>query len=128
MARRAAIVIGLLLVAAFYSTRAGSAEAVVVREPLSALPNSIGDWRGQEASPLADDVLAQLGVDDYINRQYFRPAQYLLASMSVTTHRRGRATRFIHPRTACLAQGGVLWKPGWRICERAAAPFASISS
>jgi EpsI family protein len=70
MARRAAVVIALLLMARFFIVHVSSAEAVVPRQPLSTLPLTMGQWHGHEAPPLADDVLAQLGVDDYINREY----------------------------------------------------------
>src|SRR3954464_4537562 len=108
MARRAAVVAGLLFIAAFYSTRAGSAEAVVAREPLSALPIAIGDWRGQEASPLADDVLAQLGVDDYINRQYFR-AGAPPVGVYVGYYASQRQGDTIHSPQNCLPGAG--WLP-----------------
>jgi EpsI family protein len=108
MARRAAVVVGLLFIAAFYSTRAGSAEAVVAREPLSALPLAIGDWRGQEASPLADDVLAQLGVDDYINRQYFRDGSVPIG-IYVGYYASQRQGDTIHSPQNCLPGAG--WRP-----------------
>jgi EpsI family protein len=72
MIARVAVVVALLAGAGIYSARATSAEAVVPREPLASLPLVLGDWHGREAAPLADDVLGQLGVDDYINRQYVR--------------------------------------------------------
>ena len=70
MLTRAAIVLALLLAAGVYGSRAGSAETVVPRAPLAALPLAIGEWQGHEAAPLEDDVLAQLGVDDYVSREY----------------------------------------------------------
>jgi EpsI family protein len=72
MIGRTLIVLILLAGAGLYSARAGSVEAVVSRVPLASLPLALGDWHGREAAPLADDVLAQLGVDDYVNRQYAR--------------------------------------------------------
>jgi EpsI family protein len=72
MIARAAIVVVLLLSAGVYCARTTSAEAVVAREPLASMPLDLGDWHGREAAPLADDVLGQLGVDDYVNRQYAR--------------------------------------------------------
>lgn len=72
MIARAAIVIVLLAGAGLYSAGAASVEAVVPRAELASLPLTLGDWRGREAAPLADDVLGQLGVDDYVNRQYGR--------------------------------------------------------
>ena len=64
MIARVAVVVALLASAGLYTSRATSAEAVVAREPLASMPLDLGDWHGREAAPLADDVLAQLGVDD----------------------------------------------------------------
>ena len=108
MAKRAAVVIVLLLVAAFYSARAGSAEAAVAREPLSTLPLSIAEWHGQEATPLADDVLAQLGVDDYVNRQYFNAAS-IPVGVYIGYYASQRQGDTIHSPQNCLPGAG--WRP-----------------
>ena len=108
MAKRAAIVIVLLLVAGVYSARSGAAEAVVPREPLSRLPLSLGDWHGQEAQPLADDVLAQLGVDDYINRQYVR-AGSVPVGVYIGYYASQRQGDTIHSPQNCLPGAG--WRP-----------------
>lgn len=70
MIARAAIVIVMLLGAAIFGTRAAGSERAVERESLTTLPYEIGDWRGREATPFTGDVVAQLGVDDYIHRSY----------------------------------------------------------
>jgi EpsI family protein len=108
MVQRAVVVIAFLVVAAFYSAHAGSAESVVAREPLSTLPLSLGEWHGQEASPLADDVLAQLGVDDYVNRQYFR-AGSVPVGVYVGYYASQRQGDTIHSPQNCLPGAG--WRP-----------------
>jgi EpsI family protein len=108
MAKRAAVVIVLLLVAAFYSARAGSAEAAVEREPLSTLPLSIAGWHGQEATPLGDDVLAQLGVDDYVNREYFNAAS-IPVGVYIGYYASQRQGDTIHSPQNCLPGAG--WRP-----------------
>jgi EpsI family protein len=108
MVQRAVVVIAFLVVAAFYSAHAGSAESVVAREPLSRLPLSVGEWHGQEASPLADDVLAQLGVDDYVNRQYFR-AGSVPVGIYVGYYASQRQGDTIHSPQNCLPGAG--WRP-----------------
>jgi EpsI family protein len=108
MVQRAVVVIAFLVVAAFYSAHAGSAESVVAREPLSRLPLSVGEWHGQEASPLADDVLAQLGVDDYVNRQYFR-AGSVPVGVYVGYYASQRQGDTIHSPQNCLPGAG--WRP-----------------
>jgi EpsI family protein len=108
MALRAAIVIALLLTAGFYTARAGSAETVVDREPLSTLPLSLGGWQGQAAAPLADDVLAQLGVDDYVNREYFR-AGAVPVGVYIGYYASQRQGDTIHSPQNCLPGAG--WRP-----------------
>jgi EpsI family protein len=108
MARRVAVVVVLLLVARFYSAHLTSAEAVVQREPLSVLPLTIGQWRGHEASPLADDVLAQLGVDDYINREY-STAGSVPVGVYVGYYASQRQGDTIHSPQNCLPGAG--WRP-----------------
>jgi len=104
---RAAIVVVLLAAAGFYGGGAGSAEAVVAREPLATLPLSIGSWRGQEAAPLADDVLAQLGVDDYVHREYVRNGSPVGVYIGYYASQRQGDT--IHSPQNCLPGAG--WRP-----------------
>jgi EpsI family protein len=108
MVQRATLVIALLVIAAFYSARAGSAESTVARAPLSAFPLSLGEWHGQEASPLADDVLAQLGVDDYVNREYFR-AGSVPVGVYIGYYASQRQGDTIHSPQNCLPGAG--WRP-----------------
>ena len=108
MAGRAAIVLALLLAAGLYGTRAGSAETVVSREPLVALPLAMGEWQGLDAAPLADDVLAQLGVDDYVNRQYARHGSAPLG-VYVGYYASQRQGDTIHSPQNCLPGAG--WLP-----------------
>ena len=68
---RAVIAVALLVGASAASTRAIRADEVpVARQALTTLPFTIDRWRGRPAAPFADDVLAQLGVDEYVNRTY----------------------------------------------------------
>ena len=108
MLGRTAIVLVLLVAAGTYGSRAGSEETVVQREPLAALPLSLGDWEGHEASPLADDVLAQLGVDDYVNRQYVHGGS-LPVGMYVGYYASQRQGATIHSPQNCLPGAG--WRP-----------------
>jgi EpsI family protein len=69
MIARAVVVILMLIGAGTYVARA-DIELPVSRQPLAAVPLRIAAWDGRDAPPFADDVLAQLGVDEYINRVY----------------------------------------------------------
>jgi EpsI family protein len=105
---RTAVVIAMLAVAGVYSSRAGSVEAAVPRESLASLPLALGDWRGREATPLADDVLAQLGVDDYVSRQYAK-AGTPPVGLYVGYYASQRQGDTIHSPQNCLPGSG--WRP-----------------
>jgi len=108
MVVRASVVVALVLAAGLYGTRAGSAEAVVARESLAALPLEIGGWRGEEAAPLADDVLAQLGVDDYVSREYVRNGLSPVG-IYIGYYASQRQGDTIHSPQNCLPGAG--WRP-----------------
>ena len=108
MIARAAVVLVMLAGAGLYSARASSVEAVVPRVPLSSLPLALGEWHGREAAPLADDVLAQLGVDDYVNRQYAR-AGAPPVGLYVGYYASQRQGDTIHSPQNCLPGAG--WLP-----------------
>src|SRR5690606_38415994 len=59
-----------LLGAAALGDRAMRPELTPLREPLHAMPLTVAEWAGQDAAPFAPNVLAQLGVDEYLNRVY----------------------------------------------------------
>jgi EpsI family protein len=108
MVSRASLVIALLLVAGLYANHAGSAETAVPREELATLPLAIDGWEGHEAAPLADDVLAQLGVDDYVNRQYVR-AGSVPVGVYIGYYASQRQGDTIHSPQNCLPGAG--WRP-----------------
>ena len=108
MARRALVVVVLLIAAGVYGSRAGSAEAVVPREPLAALPFQLGDWQGYDAAPFAGDLLAELGVDDYLNRQYVQQGSGPVG-VYVGYYASQRQGDTIHSPQNCLPGAG--WRP-----------------
>ena len=128
MIARAAVVLVMLAGAGLYSARASSVEAVVPRVPLSSLPLALGEWHGREAAPLPDDVLAQLGVDDYVNRQYAR-AGAPPVGLYVGYYASQRQGDTIHSPQNCLPGAG--WLPvetAVTTCGLAIAPCRSTSS
>jgi len=108
MVPRAAIVVALLVATRLYSVHAVSAEAPVFREPLSALPLAVGEWNGHDAPPFADDVLGQLGVDDYVNREYGNAAG-VPVGLYVGYYASQRQGDTIHSPQNCLPGAG--WQP-----------------
>jgi EpsI family protein len=77
------------------------------RSPLTGLPRTIESWRGIDAAPLADDVVATLGVDDYINRRYERGG--LPISVYIGYYANQRSGDAIHSPRNCLP--GTGWQP-----------------
>jgi EpsI family protein len=105
---RAIVVLALLGAAGLVSVRAASVEAAVPRQSLASLPLALGGWQGREAAPLADDVLGQLGVDDYVNRQYMRQGS-LPIGLYVGYYASQRQGDTIHSPQNCLPGAG--WSP-----------------
>jgi len=108
MTGRAAVVVILLLTAGMYGSGTRTAEAPVSREPLAGLPLQIGEWKGYDAAPFADDLLAQLGVDDYVNREYLR-RDASPVGVYVGYYASQRQGDTIHSPQNCLPGAG--WRP-----------------
>lgn len=105
---RAVIVLALLVAAGVYTSRAGSVEATVARAPLADLPYAVGDWQGRDSSPLPDDIVATLGVDDYANRRY-TTASGMPVGLYVGYYTSQRQGDTIHSPQNCLPGAG--WRP-----------------
>jgi EpsI family protein len=69
---RAAVVSALVLTAGIYGTRVAGSERPVSRDSLGSLTRQLGSWQSMADTPLDDEVLRVLGVDDYVNRVYNR--------------------------------------------------------
>ncbi|HVL66391.1 MAG TPA: EpsI family protein [Vicinamibacterales bacterium] len=108
MIRRTSIVIAMLAAAALFGARASGREAQVARESLATLPHVLDDWRGREAAPLRGDVVAQLGVDDYIHRTYVAPERPPV-SLYAGYYESQRQGDTIHSPQNCLPGAG--WRP-----------------
>src|SRR5690606_23334702 len=64
-------VLGLcLLAAAAADAWARRPEIIAPLVPLQTLPTPVGAWSGLEAPAFAPEVVAELGVDEYVNRIY----------------------------------------------------------
>jgi EpsI family protein len=104
---RTSIVVGMLTAAVFVAS-AGDREMREPRTPLALLPLRIGDWSGREAPRFDDDVIAALGVDEYINREYIarRDAPLALYIAYYASQQQGDT---IHSPQNCLPGSG--WQP-----------------
>ena len=70
---RAAMLCGLLATAGVFLSNARKPEAPLARTSLSEFPMNIGTWRAVVDPPLEKEILAVLGVDDYLSRVYYKP-------------------------------------------------------
>jgi EpsI family protein len=109
MMGRAAVALAILLGASVVASRTIRAdEALVGREPLAGLPSGIDGWQGRPAAPLDDDVLAQLGVDDYVNRAYVKSGAAPIG-LYIGYYASQRQGDTIHSPQNCLPGAG--WHP-----------------
>ncbi len=106
MLARTALAVALIVTCGVYARGAAGPEHPAPRISLSSMPFILGEWHGAEAAPLADDVLSQLGVDDYINRHYAGTGAAPVA-VYVGYYASQRQGDTIHsPRTVCQVRGG----------------------
>jgi EpsI family protein len=108
MIGRAATIVVIMAVAAVFGTRAAGRESPVDRQPLSTLPYDLERWHGGDATPLANDVVALLGVDDYIHRTYVDAAG-VPVNFYAGYYRSQRQGDTIHSPQNCLPGAG--WRP-----------------
>jgi EpsI family protein len=107
MLARAVIVVAAIAGAGALVDVTARRQVAAPRSPLATLPRVIGEWRGLDAAPLADDVVATLGVDDYVNRRYVRGG--LPVSAYVGYYADQRSGDAIHSPRNCLPGSG--WEP-----------------
>ena len=107
MVGRALIAAAMIVAAGVYANGASSPERAPSRDSLSTTPISVDRWRGIDTA-VDDDVLAQLGVDDYINRRYIA-ADAPPVALYVGYYASQRQGDTIHSPQNCLPGAG--WRP-----------------
>ena len=107
MFARAVIATAMIVAAGAAVHYASGRESAAPRSPLHTLPFTIDGWRGFEAVPLSDDVVATLGVDEYVNRQYHRDTLPIATYIGYYASQRSGDT--IHSPQNCLPGAG--WLP-----------------
>ena len=91
-----------------YLSVASRAEELPPREPLAGVPMAVDEWRGRRDTDLTPDVLAILGVDDYIVRYYAR-GDMAPIGLYIGYHASQRQGDTIHSPLNCLPGAG--WEP-----------------
>jgi EpsI family protein len=105
---RAFVVACVLVAGGLGITHASKTEPVPPREALSTFPWDFREWHGQQAERFNQQILANLGVDDYISRVYSSPtgAAVGLYIGYYATQRQGET---MHSPLNCLPGAG--WQP-----------------
>jgi len=88
--------------------KSSKTEVVPARQSLASFPLEIRDWHGRDDEPFAPDILAVLGVDDYIVRTY-RTDPRAFVSLYVGYYESQRQGDTIHSPLNCLPGAG--WEP-----------------
>ena len=107
MIARALLAAAIIVAAGIYASGASAPERLPSRETLATTPVSLHGWQGRDVA-LDDDVLAQLGVDDYINRRYMA-ADAPPVALYVGYYASQRQGDTIHSPQNCLPGAG--WRP-----------------
>ena len=97
---RVGILVACLLATSGYLMAASRPEVVPPREPLATVPMTIDGWIGRRQPDFTPEVLAILGVDDYITRAYVRDNWPL--DLYVGYHDSQRQGDTIHSPLNCL--------------------------
>jgi EpsI family protein len=107
MVTRVLIAFAMIVTAGLYASGASAPERVPAREDLATTPVTLAKWEGRDVA-LEDDVVAQLGVDDYINRRYVA-AEAPPVALYVGYYASQRQGDTIHSPQNCLPGAG--WRP-----------------
>ena len=107
MINRIAILTIVLTLSAVFVARASKTEQVPPRESLSHLSYNLGQWTGRDATPFEPDILAVLGVDEYVSRFYYSGKSSV--GLYIGYYHSQRQGDTIHSPLNCLPGAG--WEP-----------------
>ncbi|MEP7304808.1 MAG: exosortase C-terminal domain/associated protein EpsI [Acidobacteriota bacterium] len=124
---RACVLSGCLLVSAGYLAHATNYEQIPIRVPLADLPMQLAPWQGARAEDLDKDVLAVLGVDEYINRVYRAHAGTALG-LYIGYYQSQREGESMHSPLNCLPGAGWLPMSSGRLTIPVQAAANSVGS
>ena len=108
MSKRVLALFACLVVSAGVIARADRAENVPPRQSLEHLPLAIDDWKGAHQEPFTKEILAILGVDDYLTRVYWTPARQGVG-LYIGYYQSQRQGDTMHSPQNCLPGAG--WEP-----------------
>jgi EpsI family protein len=96
-----------IVAASAYLAGALRAEPTPIREPLAHLPLVIDGWSGRDEPDFQKEILAELGVDEYVLRTYARPDA--VVGLYVGYYASQRQGDTMHSPLNCLPGAG--WIP-----------------
>ncbi len=67
------ITLALIVIAIFFTQRVPHGKSMSLQKDILSFQQQIGGWQGAEHKPFDQVILDVLGVDDYLNRVYYRP-------------------------------------------------------
>ena len=105
---RLTALIAIFVATAAYSQRTMRPEVVPARQPLAGLPTELADWRNAADLPFENDIVAVLGVDEYLNRVYLRK-DATPVGLYIGYYESQRQGDSIHSPLNCLPGAG--WQP-----------------
>jgi EpsI family protein len=105
MACRMIILSFLFLSGWLFNAQATKSENVPIHRSLTEFPLQIDDWIGMAQPPLSEAILANLGVDDYLGRTYYRRDSRIL-DFYVGYYQSQRQGKSIHSPMNCLPGAG----------------------
>ena len=108
MVTRLLITAALLLAGAGYIAHASTAELIHPRKSLRELPLRFDRWQGREEPPLPAEILAVLGVDEYVTRTYGASREPFIG-LYVGFYQSQRQGDTMHSPLNCLPGAG--WQP-----------------
>lgn len=108
MTARLLLLAGIFFASTAYSRYAMEPELIPLRQPLADIAYRVGEWQGQNAPPFSEDILAVLGVDEYLNRVYVAPSG-IPVGLYVGYYQSQRKGDAIHSPANCLPGAG--WLP-----------------
>jgi EpsI family protein len=108
MLKRSIVLFVTLVCGAGFVARANQPESAPPRTQFTAFPMQLQAWSGQELPPMESNVLRILGVDDYLNRVYFRRDR-AGAGLYIGYYKSQRQGDSIHSPLNCLPGAG--WEP-----------------
>src|SRR4051794_20721952 len=109
MLGRTLILFACLVASAGIIHRANRPEPAPARETLDGFPMALDEWQGVRQPPFAKDILAVLGVDDYLTRAYFTADRKAGVGLYIGYYSSQRQGDTMHSPLNCLPGAG--WEP-----------------